>query len=303
MSIPTNKYAYFALVLTFVLLWSSSFAAAKITIQYGPPLILLGSRFIIAGLLMIGYAVVTKTYRPVGREGWVKLTILGLLNQVGYQGIAWVAMASGAVSSALVAVIISMNPILIALFAVPMFGEHMSMRRGAGLALGIVGVVIVLNSRITVSGEDVIGTSMLGIALLSMVLGSLYFKKWKMDIPLSVSIGGHFLTSGIILVIYSAFTEDLSTIIWGLPLALSMTYIVIGASIGGVGLWFFLLSHGNASDASALHFLMPPFGLMYGWVLLSEPVAMGDLLGIIPIGLGIWLATHKRKPRAKSSFS
>ncbi|PCI39682.1 MAG: EamA family transporter [Rhodospirillaceae bacterium] len=298
MSIPTNKYAYFALVLAFVLLWSSSFAAAKITIQYGPPLILLGSRFIIAGLMMIGYAVVTKTYRPVGAEGWAKLTILGLLNQVGYQGIAWMGMASGAVSSGLVAVIISMNPILIALFAVPMFGEHMSLRRGAGLALGIVGVVIVLNSRITVTGEDVFGTSMLSIALLSMVLGSLYFKKWKMDIPLSVAIGGHLLTSGVILVIYSAFTEDLSTIIWGLPLALSMAYIIIGATIGGVGLWFFLLSHGNASDASALHFLMPPFGLMYGWVLLSEPVAIGDLLGIIPIGLGIWLATHKGKAKS-----
>lgn len=299
MRLPTNQFAYLALVLVFVLLWSSAFAAGKFAMQVSPPMLFLGARFFLAGALMIGFAVVTGRYRPVGANGWFRLSVLGVLNQAGYQGLAWVAM--GTVSSALTAVIISMNPILIALLAVPMLGEHLSLRRIAGLALGIGGVVIVLNSRITVSGEDIGGTLILAVSLASMALGSVLFKMWKVDAPLSVAIGGQFLSAGVLLLAIGAITEDWSQIVWGLQFALVMAYIVIGVTICGVGLWFFLLSHGSASNASALHFLMPPFGMMFGWLLLDEPVVAGDMIGIVPIAVGIWLATHKRKPSVTQS--
>ncbi|MFC1673501.1 DMT family transporter, partial [Pseudomonadota bacterium] len=274
---------------------SSAFASAKLLIQVSPPLLALGLRFFIAGVVMVGYGMVVGSYRPVGWKGWGQLTVLGLLNQAGYQGLAWVAMGLGLVSSAITAVIISMNPIVIALLAVPFLGERMSARRIAGLLLGMVGVVIVLNSRVNVTGEDPFGLMLIGVALLSMSAGSILYKRWNLDMPLSVSVGGQFLTAGVAIFIVGLFTEDPSEIIWGAQYAIVMVYIVLGATVGGIGLWFYLLSHGSASDASALHFLMPPFGLMYGWVLLGEPVAMGDLIGIIPIGLGIWLATHRRR--------
>lgn len=293
MALPTNKFAYLGLVLAFVLLWSSAFAAGKIAMQVSPPMLFLGVRFLLAGLLMIGFAVIIGSYRPVGAKGWFRLSVLGILNQAGYQGLAWIAM--GSVSSALTAIIISMNPIVIALLAVPMLGERLSLRRVLGLALGIVGVVIVLSSRITVSGEDLGGTLILAVSLAAMSLGTVLFKIWKIDVPLSVNIGGQFISAGVLMLGVGLVTEDLDQIVWGTHLALAMAYIVLVVSICGVGLWFYLLSHGSASDASALHFLMPPFGLMFGWVLLSEPVVMGDMIGIAPIAIGIWLATHKRK--------
>lgn len=293
MALPTNKFAYLGLVLVFVLLWSSAFAAGKIAMQVSPPMLFLGVRFLLAGLLMVGFAVIIGSYRPVGAKGWFRLSVLGILNQAGYQGLAWIAM--GSVSSALTAIIISMNPIVIALLAVPMLGERLSLRRVLGLALGIVGVVIVLSSRITVSGEDLGGTLILAVSLAAMSLGTVLFKIWKIDVPLSVNIGGQFISAGVLMLGVGSVTEDLDQIVWGTHLALAMAYIVLVVSICGVGLWFYLLSHGSASDASALHFLMPPFGLMFGWVLLSEPVVMGDMIGIAPIAIGIWLATHKRK--------
>jgi len=174
----------------------------------------------LAGVLMVGFAVVMGHYRPVGVRGWFPLAGLGVLNQAGYQGLAWVAM--GTVSSALAAVIISMNPIFIALLAVPMLGEHLSVRRVAGLALGIAGVVIVLNSRLTVSGEDLGGTLILAVSLMSMAVGSVLFKTWKVDAPLSVAIGGQFISAGILLLAIGAVTEDWHDIVWGLQFALVM---------------------------------------------------------------------------------
>lgn len=300
MSIGDNKLKYFLVVAVFVLLWSSAFATGKMALSYSPPQLFLGIRFFLAGVLMLGFALIVKSYRPLGVSGWLKLALLGLLNQAGYQGLAWVAMED--VSSGLVAVIISMNPIFISILAVPMLGDHMSLRRGLGLLLGIVGVIIVLNSRITVSGEDITGIVIAMVSLSSIVLGTLLFKKFKLDAPISVLVGGQFLTSGLLLAAIGFTTESLSAIQWGLPYASLMTYFIFGVSIGGVGLWFYLLNHGNASDASALHFLMPPFGLMFGWALLGEETAMGDFLGVVPIALGIWLATHKGKPKSPKSY-
>jgi len=292
-TVRDNKLTYFATVGVFVLLWSSAFAVGKIALQVSPPQLFLGIRFLLAGLVMVGFAWISGAYRPIGVGGWTKLAVLGLINQAGYQGLAWIAM--GKVSSALAAVIISMNPIFIALLAVPVLGERMSARRGAGLVLGLVGVVIVLSSRISVSGEDIGGILIMAVSLASVVVGSVLFKKWHTGAPLSLAIGGQFLSAGVLLLTLGLLTEDPGQIQFGADYVWVMAYIVFGVSIGAVGLWFYLLSHGSASDASALHFLMPPFGLMFGWLLLGEHAALGDFIGIVPIAIGIWLATHKVK--------
>ena len=293
MPIRDNKLTYFSTVAVFVLLWSSAFAVGKIALQVSPPQLFLGVRFLISGMFLVGFALISGRYRPLGAMGWAKLAVLGVINQAGYQGLAWIAM--GEVSSALAAVIISMNPIFIAMLAVPVLGERMSVRRGAGLALGILGVVIVLSSRITVSGEDVGGILIMAVSLTSVVVGSILFKKWNTDAPLSLTVGGQFLSAGALLLSLGLVTEDVSQIVFGADYVFVMAYIVFAVSIGAVGLWFYLLTHGSASDASALHFLMPPFGLMFGWLLLGEHAALGDFIGIVPIAIGIWLATHKRK--------
>lgn len=290
---PQTKLIYWALVALFVVMWSSSFAAAKIAMQVSPPLLFLGLRFSLAGLVLLGLYLILGGPRPKRLIDWGKLALLGILNQAGFQGLAWLAM--GKVSSGLAAVIISMNPIFIAFLAVPMLGEVMSFRRLLGLLLGLLGVYIVLNSRITVSGDDVGGVALMGGALASVVLGAVLFKKWDTGAALPINVGVQFISAGVFLFAFGLAFEDFGDMTFNAHYFSIMAYIVLGVSIGGVALWFYLLSHGSASDASALHFLMPPFGLMFGWLALDERVAMGDMIGIVPIAIGIWLATHKRK--------
>jgi drug/metabolite transporter (DMT)-like permease len=57
-------------------------------------------------------------------------------------------------------------------------------------------------------------------------------------------------------------------------------------------LWFQMLSMSGATAASSYHFLMPPLGMLFGWLLLGEHVAVTDLLGIVPVALGIYLVTR-----------
>jgi drug/metabolite transporter (DMT)-like permease len=53
----------------------------------------------------------------------------------------------------------------------------------------------------------------------------------------------------------------------------------------------------GATAASAYHFLMPPLGMLFGWMLLGEHVHAPDLLGVVPVAAGIWLVTRPSHSR------
>jgi drug/metabolite transporter (DMT)-like permease len=70
---------------------------------------------------------------------------------------------------------------------------------------------------------------------------------------------------------------------------------VLGGSILAYLLWFHLLKVCGATAASAYHFLMPPLGMLFAFLVLGEHVEFRDLLGIVPVALGIYLVTRPGK--------
>jgi drug/metabolite transporter (DMT)-like permease len=72
----------------------------------------------------------------------------------------------------------------------------------------------------------------------------------------------------------------------------AFAFLVLGGSILAYVLWFRLLKAYGATAASAYHFLMPPLGILFAWLVLGEHVALRDLSGIVPVALGIYLVTR-----------
>jgi len=278
-------------IAAFCFLWSSAFAAAKIAVRDCPPLTLLTIRFLIAGALMLGLAAASGRWKlPSGRD-LAALVLLGALNNALYLGLSWSGMTT--VSSAFTAVLISTNPLLIGVLAGPLLGERLSWRKLLGLCLGLAGVALVLRSRLTGMQEDLHGTLLVTGGLVALVAGTLLYKMLKPTSGLWTSTGIQSLAGAAALLPFALATENLgdasltSSLIW------SMAYMIVAVSMGGYYLWFMILGRASATSASALHFLMPPLGLLFGWVVLREPVSWLDLLGIVPIAFGIWLATRR----------
>lgn len=285
-----------ALVAVFCVLWSSAFAAAKIGIVDCPPLILLSARFLAAGIIMIALAVATGALRALPRRrDLVLLVALGALNNAVYLGLSWVGMET--VSSGFAAVIISANPLLTALIAAPVLGERLGVAKLAGLALGLAGVAIVVRSRIA-GGEGLFGTALVCAALLSLVAGTIVFKRFVPRVDLWTGNAVQCLAGGVLLAPVALMTASPADIHLTANLVWSFAYMVVAVSIGAYWLWFYLLSKSSATAAASLHFLMPPLGLMFGWLLLGEPVAAADLLGIVPIAIGIRLVTRPTRGAA-----
>jgi drug/metabolite transporter (DMT)-like permease len=288
------RHTTWALIALFCVLWSSAFAAAKIALHDCPPLTLLTIRFFIAGALMLAWSAATRSLPRMRPREVLQLALLGILNSGLYLALSWSGMKT--VSSAFAAILISSNPLLIGVLAGPLLGERMDARKLVGLCLGLAGVVIVLHSRLSnLSGgmhEDVRGTLLVAGGLLSLVAGTLAFKRFKPAAPIWTATGVQSVAAGAAVLPFAWHGESLAQIQLTHSLFWSMSYSIVAVSIGGYALWFTILSRNSATSASALHFLMPPLGLFFGWLVLGEAVSWPDMLGIVPIAIGIWLVTR-----------
>ncbi len=286
-----SRQRYVLLVLVFCLTWASAFPAAKLAIQVGPTLLYLGTRFAIAAALLLGFA----WWRGAlaGPVPWLTLLLLGVLNQAGYQGLAWLGMRT--VSGGLATIIASLNPVLIAVLAAPVLGERLSWRKMAGMALGFLGAAFVVRERVVVTGEDPTGIALIFIGMLAMTAGTLAYKRLVPRVDLVVSVGAQQVGASIALLLSGALLgESYTSFVPGWQLAATMVWFVAVISIGAFLLWFTLLRAGSAAAASSLHFIIPPLGLLMSWAALGEPLHPLDLLGVIPVALGIRLATTEQ---------
>lgn len=284
------------LVALFCVLWSSAFAGAKLALADCPPLILLSVRLLLAGSIMLALAPLwdngarRRGQPPIRRRDIVALIGIGVLNNAVYLGLNWTALTF--TSSAYTAVLTSCLPLLVALGAGPLLGEKMSPAKWAGIALGLIGVVIVLRSRLAGAHETLAGTLLIAGGVTALAAGTLAFKYLAPRGGVWSGNAVQCLAGGLALIPVALATESTGDIRLTANLIGGLAFLVIGVSIGGYGLWFYLLTRASATAASSLHFLMPPLGLFFGWLLLGEAVPPLDFLGIVPIALGIWLVTR-----------
>jgi len=138
-----------------------------------------------------------------------------------------------------------------------------------------------------------VGIAWLVVALASMTAGTIAYKLAAPRVSLVTAVGVQQAGAGVALLSVGLATEPVGAIVWGPQFWLVLAWFVGVVSVGAMLLWFRLLTRGTASAASSLHFLMPPLGLVMSWAVLGEKLQVLDLLGVVPVALGIWLTTRQ----------
>ena len=275
----------------FLFLWSGGYVVAKVGLVYSPPLTLLALRYICVVVLMAVLFVFIKPKLPKTKKDWGHLAIVGLFMQTVYFGMCYIAFING-IGAGTAALIMSLQPILVAIIAPGWSGEHVSMKQWGGLILALLGTAIVILARSGFGPTPVFGLVCASIALAGITFATLWEKRFGVTHhPVTSNLIGY--TVGLIGILPFMFWLETPQVDWTWSFAAALFYLVIGNSVIAVGLLLAMIRAGEVSKVSALLFLVPPLAALIAWLVLDEVMPPIAWLGLIMAGAGVFLATRK----------
>lgn len=281
----------------FVFLWSSSFVAARVGLRHLSPLLFVAVRLwgcaIVLLLLML---LLRRCWRPLGHWRWLHCAVAGtLVNAVGlmapHVGLTLVAAAP-------LALVQSLTPLLTAVLGVFVLHERLAPTQWLGLLLGMAGVALIVGLAAAASTARLDGLLLGGLGVLGLAGGTLYFGRFCRGIPLLPGATAQFIAAATVAGI-GALTLETSRADWTGATLLAVAWNTIAVSLGGMALYFFLLSRGSAARTTANFYLVPGTVAVLAWLLLDERLPPVAVLGFAVAGLGCWLVG--RRPRGGAS--
>lgn len=280
MNESTGRTQFSVLIVITTALMGSSFAIGKIGLAFLSPFLLVGLRFLIAGVVMA--LIVYKHPLPKTWADWFHIAVIGLFQTAGVMGFIFLSLET--ISAAESSILTFVNPLLVVVLATMFLGARYRLRQWIGVALGFLGVVVTLGGDVAIHLGTIYGFS----GALSWAVATLLIKRWSGLLDVWVLTAYQMLAGGVLLFIAAFFlesphftvnVESVSIVLW----------LALMASVVQFGIWFFLLQRSDPGKVSAFLFLAPFFGILFGWLLLGEPISWAVVMGGAFIVMGIAL--------------
>jgi len=271
------------------LLFGGTFVAAKAGLDHLPPLLFVALRYDIAAVVLVAYAVVTRsksellprTRGDVAAILSTGLVVLGLTNALLFVGQVDATSAVGAI-------LFSLNPILTPVFAALLLAdERLSARGATGLVVGLLGVALVVNPDPAMLTSGGTGKLLLFGGAVTGALGSVLVR-WSDSGLDSTSRTAWGLPVGAVFchVLSVGAGESVATVQWGVPALLALGYVGIFAGAIAYVAYFELLDTAGATHANLVFYVVPVVSTLGGWALLGERISELALVGFLTIFAG-----------------
>lgn len=291
--------SYFRYILTRVLfsaLWASASSVGKIGLQSAEGLVLFTIRFIIAGVLLLGYATLVQRDRFPEKKEWLHLTVFGAFNTTIYLGVFIIAL--GDVTAGITSIAVALNPLLISAMTALWLKRPVSKIEWASILIGIAGVTVASYPLLKDSYATVTGLILLGTSMVAYSFGSVYYGTIPWTLSRTAINGWQVLIGGLVLIPFVLIFHEKPNH-FDLRFWLSIGWLVIPVSIGAVQLWLYLLKS-DAVKASLWLFLCPIFGLMFASILLHERITIYTVIGTILVLLALLLGQRESLKKKES---
>lgn len=287
---------------TIYLVWGSTYLAIRIGVREIPPFLMAGLRFTVAGLVMWAWMRLTGTPSPTLRE-WRGATVLGtLMFLIDYACLFW---AEQRVPSGIAAVILALIPVCITLLEITFLRtQRLTLRLAAGLAIGIVGVVVLMNPSASL-GEaplDHRGVIAILVSCSGWSIGTIVSKRLTLPASKPMSAAAQMLSGGLQLLALAAISgefthfrmQDISSGAW-----LSLVYLIIAGSIIGYTAYVWLLHYESPTKVGTYAYVNPVVAVILGATLGGETVGRRTILGTALILISVAAITLLKRKRAR----
>lgn len=275
----------------FVVLWSTGFIGAKYGLPHIEPVTFLVLRFALVAAALVFWVILART-------AWLTLAqardaaIIGILLQAVYLGGIYKAIDLG-VEAGVAALIVGLQPVLTAFIARQFLGERLSPVQWAGIALGAIGVGLVVMRKLDAGIGDWRGVALCLVALAGISIASILQKTRATDHPMRTSTLVQFLAALAVLAPLS-FAFETREVTWSGELIFTMAWLVLVMSLGALSLLLFLIRRGAASNVASLFFLVPPTTALMAWGIFGEVLGPVEIAGVGLAASGVLMVNRPR---------
>ncbi|MFH6680710.1 DMT family transporter [Clavibacter michiganensis] len=268
----------------FVLAWSSGFLIAAVGTVEVPATTLLVWRFAPLAALLVGL-VATGAARGIAPRMLGRQALIGAFAQLGYCAFVYAAIGAG-IATGTTALIDAVQPLVVATLVGPLLGLRVRGAQWAGLALGAVGVVLVVRSQAGAADADPVAYLLPAAAMACLVAGTFLERRSQGRPPVLVTLTVHVVVTTAALVVVAVATGTLAPpadpAFW-----ITTAVAALVPTLAAYGLYWWLLERVGITALNALLFLVAPTTAAAGALLLGERITAVTLAGFVLCGAGV----------------
>lgn len=282
----------------FVSVWGSGFLATKIGLQHAAPFTFLSLRFAFGIVCLTVMALMLKPRWPASRGEFGHVLVAGLLMHTVHLGGSHYAQYLG-LSAGITAVLLSVQPLLTAVFAGRWMRERLSTVQWSGIAIGLAGVTLIVWHKIDVREATLGALTAVTVSLAGVTAGTLYQRLYCPTVDLRAASLIQFIGNFLVLAPLAWFVEG-AAVRWSWSLAGAIVFLVIGASILAVNAFHTLMRRGHATRVTSLIYLTPVFAVALELLMFDVVPSVISLAGIAITCLGVAMVSWSRKSGASA---
>ena len=278
------------------LFWGSTYLAISIAVEHFPAALMGALRFLIAGVLMLGWCILTGKKIAISRKDAARLLLVGVLLLTG--GNVVLAWTEEFINTGLAAMIVAVVPIWVALIEAVIGGDRLNGRGWTGLLLGIGGLIALLWPDIAngtaIGRRDLIVSLVLMLGSFSWALGSVFSRKFQLGIGPFAATGWEMLFAGVVNALIALSLGDFHHADWSRPGWLAIAYLVTFGSLVGFTAYIWLLEHVPTPKVATYAYVNPVVAVFLGWLVRGEHIDRYMILGMVVIIAAVVLVTTSK---------
>lgn len=286
------------LVVLLYALFASVFTIAKVGLGYTEPFFFVGSRMLMAGILMLAYQLCVRQEKiQMNKKIVWRLFLLALFNI--YLTNMFEFWSLKYLTSFKTCFIYSLSPFLSALFSYFILSEVLTVKKWAGLIIGFLGLLPILLSQTDLENAagHLLFLSWPELSMLSAVICSVY--GWILlrqcvnengNSPIMAN-GVSMTIGGIMALVQSYFVENWNPVpvLEFLPFFECAILLIIISNLICYNLYGYLLRQFSATFMSFAGFTTPIFTAIFGWFVLNESVGISFYLSFVVVFCGLFI--------------
>lgn len=256
------------------LIWGSTYLAIRVMVETVPALLGAGVRFAVAGAALLALLALRSGLRRIVLEPAMLLRVAAIGTLLAAGGNGLVTVGEKHVPSALTALIVASTPLWIVVFRA-LFRDRPRGATLAGVALGFVGVALLLLPGNRPAGVELGPTLIIVLAAVSWGFGSFLSQRWRMPSDPLASTGWQMLAGGLVLTVASVPAGELGDLdvsafsgdsLWAL------TFLVVVGSVVAYSAYTWLLQNAPISQVATYAYVNPMVAVLLGWLILDEEI-------------------------------